>query len=192
MIIAVAGRRIDATDTPTPRFPLACRRTVGKRIESALRRLGATTVVASAACGADLLALAAARKLGLRRRIILPYRRAWFEEDSVLDRPGRWRPLYNEVCDEAAATRNLVTLRKPRGTEAAFRAATDAIVEEALRLAKRESPSDPAAALAVLIVWEGAPRGPDDMTAYMKDQMCKAGAHMVQVLTLPRLPSTRG
>jgi len=167
VIVVVAGRRIDAADAQTPRFPLACRSSVSGRIETALRRLKATTVVSSAACGADLLTLAAAHKQGVKRRIILPYRSDWFVEDSVLDRPGRWRKQYDELCDEAKATHNLVTLRKPRGTEEAFRAATDKIITDALELARRESPANPAAALAVLIVWEGKSRGPDDMTAYM-------------------------
>jgi hypothetical protein len=184
MIVAVAGRRIDAADAQAPRFPLARRSDVAKKIDAALCRLGASTVVSSAACGADLLALASARKLGVRRRIILPYQSGWFVADSVLDRPGRWKTLYNDLCGEAKATRNLVTLRKPRCTEKAFRAASDKIIEDALRLAKRESPKNPAAALSVLIVWEGAPRGADDMTAYMLDQMREAGAHVEQVLTL--------
>ena len=185
MIVAVAGRRIDTADAQTPRFPLARRQVVARRIESALRRLNATTVVSSAACGADLLTLAAARKLGLRRRIVLPYRRDWFVVDSVIDRPGRWRALYESVCDEAQATRSLVTLRERRGTEEAFRAATDSIIDEAVRLAEREPPLDPAAKLAVLIVWEGAPRGPDDMTAYMMEKVREAGGRVAQVLTLP-------
>jgi hypothetical protein len=121
----------------------------------------------------------------LKQRIILPYRGDWFVADSVLDRPGRWGTLYESVCGEAKATRNLVTLHKPRGTEEAFRATTDRIIEDALGLAKRESPANPAAELAVLIVWEGAPRGADDMTAYMLDRMCTAGARVEQVFTLP-------
>jgi hypothetical protein len=184
VIVAVAGRRIDAAGARPPRFPLANRRLVARRIASALRRVEAGTLVSSAACGADLLALAAARKLGIRRRIVLPYEREWFLEDSVIDRPGRWATLYNQLCDEACAARDLVTLRQPRGTERAFRAATDAVVAQALKLARRESRTDPAAALTALIVWEGAPRGPDDMSAYMVERMHQAGARVVEVLTL--------
>ncbi len=183
MIVAVAGRRIDAADAPVPRFPLARRQAVTKQIERALRRLGASTVVSSAACGADLLVLAAARKRGLRRRIVLPYRNDWFLADSVLDRPGRWRSLYNAVCGEAKASHNLVMLRNSRCHQEAFRAATDKIIDEAVRLAQQESPTNPAAVLAVLIVWDGQSRGDDDMTAYMMRRMCEAGAHVEQVST---------
>src|SRR5262249_60409597 len=111
---------------------------VARCVGSAWGRVGASTGVPSAACGADLLVLAAARKLGLGRRIALPYRRDWFVADSVLDRPGRWKALYEAVCDEARATRNLVTLRGPRGTEEAFRAANERIAEETVRLAAGE------------------------------------------------------
>jgi hypothetical protein len=90
VIVAVAGRRIDAADAAVARFPLANRGLVARRIGAALGRLDATAVIASAACGADLLALEAAQRQGMRRRVILPYAEEWFLEDSVLDRPGRW------------------------------------------------------------------------------------------------------
>src|SRR5260370_15444748 len=84
VIVAVAGRRIDAPDAAVARFPLANRRLVARRIGAALWRLDATAVVASAACGADLLALDAAGRRGLQRRAILPYAEARVLEDSVL------------------------------------------------------------------------------------------------------------
>ncbi len=168
MIVAVAGRRIDAADAAVARFPLANRRLVARRIGAALRHLDATAVVASAACGADLLALDAAVRRGVRRRVILPYAEEWFFEDSVLDRPGRWAGAF----------------RAQRGSDDAFRAVNEAIVAEAQRLAAGASPADPAAALAALIVWEGSPRGPDDLTAHLLERMRRLGARVDQVATL--------
>jgi len=185
MIVAEAGRRIDAPGAQPSRFPLARRKQVRQGIEVALRRLGATVVVSSAACGADLLTLAAARKLGLRRRIVLPYRADWFLTDSVTDRPGRWKALYETLIAEAEASGDLITLKFPRGSDDAFRAANETIVREAQRLARQESKRDPGAALAALIVWEGAPRGPDDITAHLMRRLEAAGARVEQTLTLP-------
>lgn len=183
MIVVVAGRRIDPLQAAAARFPLSMRRAVAERIRATLSDLRATTVVASAACGADLLALDAARSLGARRRIILPYQPDWFREDSVTDRPGVWRPLYQRLITLARASGDLVVLDQPRGTDDAFRAVNDALLTEAQRLAREERPGDPARALAGLIVWEGASRGPDDVTEHMRQRLADAGATIATVLT---------
>ncbi len=183
MIVAVAGRRIDAPGAQPPRFPLTHRSRVRLRLIAALKRLGATAVVSSAACGTDLLTLDAARSLGLRRRIILPYRAEWFLADSVTDRPGRWKSLYLSLIEEARVSGDLVELTFARGSDDAFRAANETILSEAQRLAKGASRRESAAALAGLIVWEGAPRGPDDITANLKERLEQVGAHIEQVIT---------
>lgn len=190
MIVAVSGRRIDAPGAQPPRFPLARRGQTRRAIRQALRRLHATVIVSSAACGADLLTLDVARALGLRRRIILPYRPEWFLVDSVTDRPGRWKSLYASLIADAQATDDLVVLDYPRGSDDAFRAANDKIISEAQLLARRKAPRNPAAALGGLIVWEGAPRGPDDVTNHLKQRLEQAGAHIEQALTLP-IPAPR-
>jgi len=186
MIVAVAGRRIDAADAAVARFPLADRGLVARRIAAALQRLDATAVVTSAACGADLLALDAARHRGMRRRVILPYAEEWFLEDSVVDRPGRWAGAFRAQCAAARAAGDLVVLGEARGSDDAYRAANEAIVAEAQRLAAGASPADPAAALATLIVWEGSPRGPDDITAHLRERMRRLGARVVEVSTVRR------
>jgi hypothetical protein len=187
MIVAVAGRRIDTADAPIARFPLANRALVARRISAALQRLDATAVVASAACGADLLALDAAGRRGLRRRVILPYAEKWFLEDSVVDRPGRWAGAFRATCAAARAAGDLVLLGEARGRDDAFRAVNEVIAAEALRLAAGAAPADPAAALAALIVWEGSPRAPDDLTAHLRERMRLLGAHIVEVFTVRRL-----
>src|SRR5262245_52110419 len=67
MVVALAGRRIDAPRAAMPRFPLERRSAVRRRIRVQLELLGADVLVSSAACGADLLAQDIAGKLGLRR-----------------------------------------------------------------------------------------------------------------------------
>ena len=73
-VAALAGRRIDAPDAKEARFPPANVARVRERIAAALREHDVVALVASAACGADLIALDEAAKLGIRRRIVLPFR----------------------------------------------------------------------------------------------------------------------
>ena len=63
MIVALAGRRIDAVNAKERRFPLANVELVRKRIREMLKTEDATAVVCSAACGADLIALSEAASL---------------------------------------------------------------------------------------------------------------------------------
>src|ERR1019366_7008755 len=99
MIIALAGRRVDSADAKESRFPLRNVGIVRTRARAALKEIGATALVSSAACGADLIALSEAGKLGLRRRVVLPFERSRFRDTSVTDRPGDWGPLYDQVLD---------------------------------------------------------------------------------------------
>src|SRR5262245_66089037 len=71
MIIALAGRRIDAPDAPTPRFPSENVRLVQSRLADLFAREGATALVSSGACGADLVALEVAGARGMQRRVVL-------------------------------------------------------------------------------------------------------------------------
>jgi len=112
MILAVAGRRIDGSDAKDSHFPLHNVDLVRQRMRSLLHASAATTMVSSAACGADLIALSEARELTLRRRIILPFARDRFRITSVADRPGNWGPLYDEILDEAEASGDLIVLEE--------------------------------------------------------------------------------
>ena len=71
MIIALVGRRIDAPDAEA-RFPLSQAGRVRETIRARLQGCGATALVTSGACGADLLAQDVAGELGLSRRMVLP------------------------------------------------------------------------------------------------------------------------
>src|ERR1700694_1562252 len=110
MIIALAGRRIDAPDAPAPRFPLWNVEIVRRRVRDVLESEGATALATSAASGADLLAQSEARQLGLRRRVILPFDRERFLKSSVIDRPGDWAPPYHQLLDAVTAAGDLVVL----------------------------------------------------------------------------------
>jgi hypothetical protein len=57
VVIAVAGRRIDAAHAEVPHFSLHNVPIVERRLIELFEREAATALVSSAACGADLVAL---------------------------------------------------------------------------------------------------------------------------------------
>jgi hypothetical protein len=107
MIIALAGRRVDAPGAKPPRFPLQNVDLVRMRVRVMLEARAAKVVVCSAACGADLIALSEAGSLGLRRRVVLPFDRKRFRDTSVTDRPGGWGPVYDQVLDDVETAGDL-------------------------------------------------------------------------------------
>jgi hypothetical protein len=156
-VIALAGRRIDAADAPSPRFPLAQVDVVRQRLRELFMARGGKTLVCSAACGSDLLALEVAGELGLRRRIVLPFEAERFRRTSVVDRPGDWGERFDRVLQEVEPEGLVVMSGDKEGSEA-YLSANEVILEEALALAgTRER------VLAVM-VWEGRPRGANDNT----------------------------
>jgi len=157
-VVAVAGRRIDPPDAAFERFPLHHRDRVRQAIASVLAARPVSAVVSSAACGADLLALEAARDLGIRRRVILPFAVDRFRATSVIDRPGNWGPLFDVLVADAAERGDLLVLAADDGEEA-FARANLAILAEGDALAVAAN-----AVKRALIVWDGASRGREDLT----------------------------
>jgi hypothetical protein len=159
MVIALAGRRVDATDAKRSRFspePENIER-VRRRIHTMFISQGAVALVSSAACGADLLALEEAGRLGLRRRIVLPFSRAKFRSTSVIDRPGNWGSLYDRAVEEVGAQGDLVVLESE--TDGAYVKTNHTIIEEAIALG-----SGLKHLVSAVRVWEGKTRGAGDLT----------------------------
>jgi hypothetical protein len=177
MIIAVAGRRIDGADATQRRFPLQNVRIVKTRVRAVLEIHGATTVACSAACGADLVALAEAGALGLRRRVILPFDRSRFRQSSVTDRPGEWGNLYDQILDEVEAAGDLVII-PGTSEEEAYSVANRRILYEAISLSHQFR--EPVTAL---LVWDGTSRGNDDLTAEFGIEARNRGLPIVEVRT---------
>jgi hypothetical protein len=150
---------------------------VRRRICAKLLTLQATVLVSSAACGADLLALEEAGKLGLRRRVILPFDCDTFRSTSVTDRPGNWGPLYDAVLDEVQALGDLVIApAAPR--DKAYLETNHHIINEALSLAK--TLQNPVTAVRV---WEGTSRGEGDLTVEFGDYAQMKGISVCEVIT---------
>jgi len=139
---------------------------------------GATAIVSSAACGADLIGLSEAGKLGLRRRVVLPFSRRRFLETSVADCLGEWGKLYDAILDEVEAEGDLVILGKTDLDEA-YLAANTAILDEATALGREWGESVVAA-----LVWDGLSRGKSDYTAAFGHEARMRGLEVVEVRTI--------
>lgn len=161
MVLGLAGRRIDAPEISDPVFPFGNAGKVRERVERLLSEKGVRTLVCSAACGADLIALQAAETLDIRSRIILPFEPGQFRQTSVIDRPGDWGPVFDRIIAAAQRRGDLIDLQLSQGDEAYVRA-NHAILDETLRVA--EASGDQA---IVSLVWDQRSKGKDDYTEYL-------------------------
>jgi hypothetical protein len=161
MIGALAGRRIDAPGVALPRFPIDRVEAVENRIREALEADKIEILVCAAACGADLLALSAAAKLGVRRRVVLPFSIDLFRDRSVTDRPGPypWGALYDRFVQEARSSDDLELLSLHPDDPVAYERTNEVILDDALSLAT--SRGDGTEALAV---WDESLRTEHDYT----------------------------
>ena len=179
MIVVLTGRRIDAADAETPRFPAAAEARVRGRIRQMLMDRAARALVSAAACGADLLALECAGELGIRRRVVLPFGKERFRAASVVDRPGDWGPRFDRVLEEVEARGDLVVLDLDSADEEVYLAANRLLLEEAVRVGQ-ESGQEVCAA----VVWDGQAWGDADASErFLRDAQGR-GLSVVEVLTI--------
>ena len=178
MVIALAGRRVDSAEADKSRFPASNVASVQRHIRAVLREKGTTTLVSSAACGADLIALSEAGQLGLRRRVILPLERRRFRETSVTDRPGDWGRLFDQILNEVAKAGDLVLLQNPPDDEP-YTAANQAILDEAVALGKTLHQP-----VSAILVWDGISRDDHDLTEEFGAEARKRGLAVTEVHTI--------
>jgi hypothetical protein len=176
MIIALAGRRIDAADASVPRFPLTNADMVRRRVRELFVAQGAKKLVCAAACGADLLALEVAGELGLRRRIVLPFEPGQFRRTSVVDRPGNWGEIFDRVLREVGPADIVVVPDRAADSEM-YLMTNDVILDEARALAEAWEQ------ILAVIVWEGTPRGVGDVTAAFAQSARQRALKLVTLLT---------
>jgi hypothetical protein len=178
MVIAFAGRRIDAEDAAEVRFPQDAEARVAKEIRTVLSDLRATVLVCAAACGADILALEGAAQLGIRRHVVLPFDRRTFRETSVVDRPGEWGDRYDSQMDEIERNGDEVVLGFGVKDASAFTATNDHILKEAEEIARNLG-----VAAGAIVAWDEKSRGPDDVTEHFLKAAREAGLRPVEILT---------
>ena len=176
-VYALAGRRPDPEGADNVRFPLANRAIVAERIEQLFTRNKATVLVASGACGADLIALDVARRLNLERHVVLPFSVARFRETSVTDRPGDWGGLYDSIMREVEADGRLMLLDLEPGSDDPYSKANDAMIDLTATLAGPGGPP------RVCIVWEGSERE-GDISNQLADSGRARGWPVDEVLTV--------
>lgn len=187
MIIALAGRRIDAHDATIPRFPLENVAAVRECLHAFFVDHEVTVLVCSAACGADLLALDVAGELGIWRRIVFPFEQNRFRATSVVDRPGEWEAVFDRIIREVQAEGNFVILSEDGEDDAVFAAANKVILDQALLLARQmphdrgEQSTDPVQAV---LVWDGQSRGEGDLTAHFADEARARGLAIIEIATI--------
>jgi hypothetical protein len=184
-VVALAGRRLDRPGTTPPRFPATQVPAVREKIADLLLRERAVALVASAACGADIIGLEQAERLGLRRRIVLPFPPAQFRDRSVADCPGDWVSAFDRLVTAAATVGDLVVLEEPLVHSRPFAAANAAIVRESKHLASALS-SGACHRLVAIIVWEGQGRQGGDATEGFRALAAEMDFDVRTVLTLER------
>jgi hypothetical protein len=180
VVIAFAGRRVDPPAADPARFPPENEGMVGDRIRRRFRELGAGKLVASAACGADLLAHEAARDLGIDSVVVLPWARDRFRERSVVDRGSDWGERFDRMADVAASRGDLRVLSLPDEGDAAYDATNYAILDLAGELAQGGQPAD---SVVAVVAWDGQSRGATDFTErFMRAARARA-MEVVEIMT---------
>ncbi len=191
-ILAFGGRRVDAPGEVPMRFPAEQIQTVRQRVETAFIRENVSQLVSSAACGADLIALHVAQTLGIPFRIILPFSVERFRETSVVDPPRRsgwnWGNLYDAIIKVALGRNALRILEDEKGLEPSYAGVNQALVQEAMSLGAVSglppSSSGPDLFLVkAMIVWDGSPRGPKDLTVNFAEEARSHNLPVIEVLT---------
>lgn len=173
-VAALAGRRIDKLDSTRAQFPLTCAPKVAAGLHKIFETGSFTSLVCSAACGADLLAVESAKILGMTFDIILPYSPLKFRDTSVVDRPGDWGPKYDQLIEEAAACNRLHILGSDE--KGNYDLATAGILDIATSMAPLEN-------VFAVVVWEGHPRDEGDATLDFKLRAENLGLTVSEVAT---------
>jgi hypothetical protein len=173
-VVIEAGRRVDAPDAQTARFPPSNVPKVRERIRELLVREKPTAVVCAAACGADLLLLEVAGKMHIQQVVLLPSDPSTFRKSSVTDRPGDWGELYDQVLKTA----KVEILKVPEGQEG-YLQTNLMLLDRGEDLARERGV--PAQAL---VIWNQESRGSDDVTGHFLEQAKQRRIPFVEISTL--------
>jgi hypothetical protein len=188
-VVALAGRRIDMAGAEPARFPLDQVERVKHELLEFFGAVHPSVLVCSAACGADLLALESAAELGIATTIVLPFNRTRFRASSVVDRPGNWGPRFDKAMKQAAASGHIEMISaQAKDDDEAYALVTTAILDRAENLAKHspgQESNTPDNKVIALVVWDGAPRGPTDLTEYFRERALTRGFTVQELITRP-------
>jgi hypothetical protein len=178
MIVALAGRRVDAPETSEKRFSPDNAEKVKERIRDFLKTENVTALVSAAACGSDILGLEAAGELGIRRRVVLPYDKITFKHSSVIDRPGDWGERYDRILAEVDERGDLIVDDYDQDEESFFASNHD-ILDQAEELAEETGEQ-----LSAVVVWNGQARGDEDVTGHFLEEAKQRGLKVTEIKTV--------
>ncbi len=191
-----AGRRIDAPDSSPPRFPVSQIDRVYQQVAALFIKNACSILIASAACGADLIALQVAQNLRMRYRIILPFAVEKFRVTSVVDRPNssewNWGAMFDRVVSAAQENRDLVILKTGEDRHAGYQAINHAILDAAQGQSAKQSRkgatyvSQDLENIHAVIAWDGHPRGERDLTWHFANEARMRSIVVTEILTLPK------
>jgi len=164
-VVIYSGHMVDRDERRVARFPASLEGHVRDLIRKRFGELRPLAAYGSAACGADLLCLEAARDLGCETHVILPFPPAPFREASVDFAGAGW----SERFERALAAADSVTVTSDhyaRGSSATFdyanliltglgrlRAQTLDAPLRALAIRDPEDPSTPGGTTSNLSLW---------------------------------------
>ena len=173
-VIVAAGRRVDAADAATERFPQRNVPDVRAKLEDFLKQQTPSAIVSSGACGADLLVLQAVANDRVQRYVLLPSSPEEFRESSVTDRPGDWGPIYDEVLKSS----QVEVLELPTGQEG-YLEINRRLLDKAAALAAELGTS-----VSALVIWNQESRGDDDVTAHFLHEARQRSFPVTEISTL--------
>lgn len=179
----LAGRRIDPEHASVQRFPRDSVDTVSESIKGVFTECSVTTLICSAAAGADLLALRIALDFGISCRVIISSSTEAFRRDSVSDLGSEWDQMFSDVV-QRIGLENLICIPAGNDDASSFRQVNERLFQEAL--AAKES-QGAATEILCLAVWDLRRKEGADFTAEFIDIAHRLG---LQVLSIPTVASS--
>ena len=176
MIVALAGRRIDAEDADPVRFPSNHIEKVKRKLSSFFIASKPDYLVCSGACGADLIALDVAGKLNIKRKMVLPFDANIFRSTSVTDRKGNWGNLFDSIYTDLNEGLNVIILNFTKDDKDAYEKTNVAILKTADALFEKSKPEqnfDASEKKVAVIIWEGKPKDSNDTTDHFRKEAKK-------------------
>ena len=184
MIVALAGRRIDAPGTETTRFPLTNIEKVKEQLRNFFMINRPAALVCAGACGADLLALQIAGEMKVRCSMVIPFPPEVFKRTSVIDRPGNWGDVFDKICTELNSEGEVIVLNYDEQDPAAYEKTNTEILNRAEILLHTSAAAINNDQLLALIVWDGKVRQANDITAHFMDDAKQRGFNIREISTL--------
>ena len=118
-VAAYSGHMIDAPDRASPRFPASAEPAVRDAVRARMAALAPVACYGSAACGADILCLEAAREIGAETHIVLPFPPADYRRASVDAAGADWGARFERAL-AAADTVTIASDHRASGSAATF------------------------------------------------------------------------